>query len=62
MCQTLALPRRRRVARKTTHSAPAERMLRDIAYVLRISGRLAAEIRRDRSLETRGAAVCSLES
>ena len=62
MCQTLTLPRRRRVAPKIAASPAAERVLRDIAFVLRVSGRLADEIRRGRSEEKHSAAACALAS
>jgi hypothetical protein len=62
MSQALAMPRRLRVSPKTIPSRATERMLRDIAFVLQASGRLADEIRRGRAGAKPIAAACALAS
>jgi hypothetical protein len=49
MTQTLPLPRRTRLTTRTTaDQAMAERMLRDMAYVLHLTERVKRELRTDR--------------
>lgn len=53
MTQALAMPRVKRMVSRKCAPQQAERALRDIAYVLQLSGRLANEIRHARTDENR---------
>jgi hypothetical protein len=59
MTQTLTLPRPRTKDSKIANRATAERLLRDVAFVLHLTERIGREIRGDERPQMREAATCA---